>query len=224
MTKREKIYTFLCILFSVLIITGNLTYQKFVHLNFLYIHKFEISAAVIFYPLTFLITDLITEFYGKEKAKFCVLIGIIMNSIIAVSIMGLDSMQATEWSRVNNDTFRLVFGFYSIAFIGSMVACYISQRIDIMLYLWIKKRTSEKMLWLRNNGSTAISLLIDTSIVISFISISGAIPADKMIPLIINSYSFKLLFTICSTPIFYTSVWLIRKITKNEEISYEVTA
>ena len=218
MTKQEKIYTLLCVLFSVLIITGNLTYQKFVHLNFFYIKKFEISAAVIFYPLTFLITDLITEFYGREKAKFCVLNGIIMNSIVAISIVGIDSMHATEWSKVDNDTFHLVFGLYSIAFIGSMIACYISQRVDIALYLWIKARTTNKMLWLRNNGSTAVSLLIDTSIVVSFISFSGAIPFDKTLPLIANSYSFKLLFTICSTPLFYFSVWLIKKCNATKEI------
>jgi uncharacterized integral membrane protein (TIGR00697 family) len=212
MTRPEKIYTSLCVLFSVLIITGNLTYQKFVYLHFLYLYKFELSAAVIFYPLTFLITDLITEFYGKEKANFCVLIGITMNSVVALSVIGLDSMHATEWSKVDNDTFHLVFGLYSVAFIGSMIACYISQRIDIILYLWIKKRTSDKMLWLRNNGSTAISLLIDTSIVVSFITLSGAIPVDKMLPLIINSYSFKLLFTLCSTPLFYLSVWTIKKL------------
>lgn len=222
--KSDKIYTALCILFSVLLITGNLTYQKFVHLNFLYIHTFEISAAVIFYPLTFLITDIITEFYGKEKANFCVKMGITMNILIALSVMGLDSMQATEWSRVNNETFHLVFGLYSIAFIGSMVACYISQRIDIILYLWIKKRTSNRMLWLRNNGSTTFSLLIDTSIAVGFITVAGAIPLDKMLPLIINSYSFKLLFTICSTPIFYVSVWLIKKITKQENTTNLATA
>lgn len=216
MTKSDQIYTALCILFAVLLITGNLTYQKFVHLNFLYIHTFEISAAVIFYPLTFLITDIITEFYGKEKANFCVKMGITMNILIAISVMGLDSMNATEWSRVNNDIFHLVFGLYSVAFIGSMVACYISQRVDIILYLWIKKRTSNRMLWLRNNGSTSISLLVDTTIAISFVTAAGAIPLEKMIPLIINSYGFKLLFTICSTPIFYISVWLIKKITMQE--------
>ena len=212
--KLEKIFVFLCAFFAVLIIVGNLTYQKFVYLNFFYIHHFEISAAVIFYPITFLITDLITEFYSKEKANFCVKTGIIMNIIVALSIIGLDSMKATEWSHVDNGTFHLVFGLYSVAFIGSMIACYISQRIDILLYLWIKKRTSEKMLWLRNTGSTAVSLFIDTSIVIMFLSISGAVPIEKMLPLIINSYSFKLLFTICSTPIFLACVWIIKTISK----------
>ncbi len=224
MKKSDQIYTALCILFSVLLITGNLTYQKFVHLNFLYIHTFEISAAVIFYPLTFLITDIITEFCGKEKANFCVKMGITMNILIAFSVIGLDSMKATEWSRVNNDTFHLVFGLYGIAFIGSMIACYISQRVDILLYLWIKKRTSDKMLWLRNNGSTAISLLIDTAIAISFVTAAGAVPFDKMIPLIVNSYSFKLLFTVCSTPIFYLSVWLIKRFTKQESNTNIATA
>lgn len=210
MTATEKIYTGLCGLFSILIVLSNLTYQKFVALPILPFHTFEISVGAILYPLTFLLTDLITEFYSKERANFCVKFAIIINIIVAGILMFMDSLTATEWSKIDNDTFHHVFGFYSVAFIGSILACYISQAFDIVLYLWIRKTTKGKYLWLRNSGSTSISLLIDTSIVISVMSLFGILPPEQIIPLIINSYSWKLFFTISMIPVFYGLVSLMK--------------
>ena len=68
----DKIYTTICVLFAVLIVMGNMIYQKFVVLPILPFHTFELSVGAITYPLTFLLTDLIAEFYGKNKANFCV--------------------------------------------------------------------------------------------------------------------------------------------------------
>jgi uncharacterized integral membrane protein (TIGR00697 family) len=215
MTREESIYSSLCVLFSVLIVTGNLIYQKFVFLPILPFHAFELSAGAILYPLTFLLTDLITEFYGKEKANFCVKLGIYMNIFIACVIMGVDHLDATIWSKIDNATFHKMFGFYSVAFVGSILACYTAQLVDITLYLWIRKITKGKWLWARNNGSTAISLFIDTFIVISFMTIFHVLPIDHMWPLIINSYLFKLLFSICSTPLFYVCVGIIRNLQQN---------
>ena len=210
MSAAEKIYTTLCVLFAVLIVVGNLIYQKFVFLPILPFYTFELSVGAITYPLTFLLTDLIAEFYGKDKANFCVRLAITMNIIVAVIMIMMDKLSATEWSKIDNITFHNVFGLYSVAFIGSIIACYIAQLIDITIYLWIRKLTHGKWLWLRNNGSTAISLFVDTCIVISFMSIFGVLPIDRMWMLIINSYLFKLFFTICSTPLFYICVGIIR--------------
>lgn len=212
MSNVEKIYTGLCTLFSVLIIVGNLTYQKFIVLPILPFHTFELSVGAMIYPLTFMITDLIAEFYGKEKARFCVQFAIAMNVFAAIIIMSMDRLPATEWSNIDDSTFHKVFGLYSVAFIGSMIACYTSQALDIKLYLWIRKLTKGNWLWLRNNGSTAISLFVDTFIVISFMTFFGALPVEQMWVLILNSYSFKLFFTICSTPLFYVCVGLMRKL------------
>lgn len=211
MTPRDKIYTTLCVLFSVLLILGNLIYQKFVSLPLLPFYTFELSVGAILYPLTFLLTDLMTEFYGKEKARFCVRLAIAMNVIVACAVTGMDFLKATEWSRIDNDTFHKVFGFYSVAFLGSIIACYIAQGIDISIYSWIRKITGDKWLWLRNNGSTMISLFIDTSIVISFMALFGVLPRDQMGMLIINSYLFKFFFILCSTPLFYGGYFILRQ-------------
>jgi len=124
----------------------------------------------------------------------------------------MDSLTATTWSPVDNQTFHRVFGFYSVAFIGSLLACYTAQSVDIILYTWIRRLTGAKWLWLRNNGSTAVSLFIDTSIVISFMTFFGALPITHMGTLIWNSYVYKVCFTVLSTPLFYMSVYGLRKL------------
>ncbi|MCE3230195.1 MAG: hypothetical protein K0R76_349 [Alphaproteobacteria bacterium] len=212
MSTSDKIYTTLCVLFSVLIVIGNLIYQKFVSLPLFSFHTFELSVGAMVYPLTFQLTDLITEFYGKEKANFCVRLGVSMSLFVAFIIAGMDQLEATSWSKITNDTFHNVFGSYNVAFIGSMIACYVSQAFDIFIYLGIRKWTGSKWLWLRNNGSTAISLLIDTSVVICIMTLFGVLPMERMGTLIANSYLFKLFFTVCSTPLFYTGFWIIRRL------------
>ncbi|MDD9331877.1 MAG: queuosine precursor transporter [Wolbachia sp.] len=211
MNVNDKIYTFLCVLFAVLVITGNLIYQKFVSLSVLSIYTFELSVGAILYPLTFLLTDLIAEFYGKEKSGFCIKLAIVMNVIIVIVVALMDNLNATSWSKIDNKTFHMVFGKHSINFIASIIACYTAQLIDIRIYLWIRNVTNGNFLWLRNNCSTAISLLIDTTIVISILCMFGVLPTDHMLPIIISSYLFKLFFTICSTPLFYFGVWVIGK-------------
>ena len=222
MTIDERIYTTICVLFAVLIVSGNMIYQKFVVLPILPFHAFELSVGAVIYPLTFLLTDLIAEFYGKNRANFCVKLALTMNIIVAFIIALMDKLSATEWSKIDSATFHKVFGLYSVAFIGSIIACYTAQLIDITIYLWIRKATNGKYLWIRNNGSTAISLFVDTSIVISFMSLFGALPIERMGTLIINSYLYKLFFTVCSTPLFYGVVSIIKFIRKKESYSESV--
>lgn len=209
MNKSEKIYLSLCLSFVTLIMLSNIVYQKIVvlHLRF---YEFELSAGAILYPLTFLITDLITEFYGKTKAQFCVKLAIFVNLFVVLIIAFIDYLPATTWSKIDNSTFHEVFGYYAVPFVGSMLACYIAQTFDVRLYLLIRHITKGKYLWLRSNVSTCISLLLDTTIVIGIMTLFGILPYVQIWSLIGNSYSWKLLFTICSTPLFYLGALSIR--------------
>jgi uncharacterized integral membrane protein (TIGR00697 family) len=195
-----------------------LIYQKFVILSIFDFHVFELSVGVILYPFTFLLTDLIAEFYGKEKASFCVKLAICMNILSVLIIYSMDNLEATKWSKVNNETFHKIFGHCGYAIIGSILACYISQLVDISLYLWIRKITKGRYLWMRNNFSTSISLFIDTSIVISFLTFFGILSADHFWTLISNSYSYKMCVTILSTPLFYLCVKTIKMLGNKSDI------
>ncbi len=207
----DKMYIVLCALFSVLIIICNLTYQKFVYLPVLPFHTFELSVGAILYPFMFMLTDLIAEFYDKKRANFCVRLAICMNVLAALIVTSMDFLNATPWSKIDNTVFHRVFGHYGLAFIANIIACYTAQLIDISLYLWIKKITNGRLLWLRNNGSTAISLFVDTFTAISLLTILGVFPKEYMLVIMINSYSYKLFVTICNTPIFYLLVATIKK-------------
>ena len=135
-----------------------------------------------------------------------------MNVLVVAMISLMDVLNATSWFPVDKITFHRVFGFYSVAFIGSILACYVAQSIDIVLFLWIRRFTGAKWLWLRNNGSTAVSLLIDTTVVISFMTFFGALPKIHMATLIWNSYVYKVCFTVLSTRLFYIGVYMLRTI------------
>jgi uncharacterized integral membrane protein (TIGR00697 family) len=137
-------------------------------------------------------------------------------------IAGMDQLEATDWSKIDNVLFHKVFGLYSIAFIGSILACYTAQTVDIMLYVWIRKITKGKWLWVRNNGSTAVSLFVDTFIVITFMTLFHILPLERMWPLIMNSYFFKLFFSICSTPLFYLLVKIIKTLQRNGNIQSKI--
>lgn len=211
MVAIDKVYVILCALFSVLIVVCNLTFQKFVYFSILPFHTFELSVGAILYPAMFLLTDLIAEFYDKKRATFCLRLGIAMNVIAALIVSSMDSLQATPWSKIDNDIFHAVFGAYVLALVANMVACYMAQSVDITLYLWIKKLTKGKQLWLRNSGSTAISLFVDTFTAIILLTVLGVFPKEQLWTIIMNSYSYKLFVTVCSIPLFYLLVGTIRK-------------
>lgn len=168
--------------------------------------NFELSSGALFYPFTFLITDLITEIFSKDKASFCVKLGLSLNIFAALTIAFMNYLPATSWSKLDNVLFHQVFGMYGAAFLALAFACYFSQNIDIIIYITIKKLTKDKYLWLRNNISTSIALLIDTTLVISVMALFGALPNEQKWSLIFNSYRFKLMITFLSTPLFM--LWL----------------
>ena len=208
--RNERVYICLTAIFCVLIIIGNLIYQKFVYLPVGF-YTFEISCGVIPYPFTFLITDLIAEFYGKQRARFTVKLGIALSIMVAGIFYVATSLQPTPWCLKISEEFNQVFGFFGIAFGCSLVATYCSQRLDVFIYLGIKKITSGKLLALRNFFSTSISLFVDTFIVLSLMTLLGVIPKSQYSGLIFQSYGFKISFAIVAVPLFYVLVKILRK-------------
>jgi len=209
-TNLEKLYAVFCALFSGILITCTLTYKKIVYLPIFDIHTFTLSVAVIVCPILFVLSDLLAEFYEKKQASFCVKVAIGINIVVALIVMGMDALEATSWSTVGVHTFHQVFGSYGWAFLACLFACYTAQLVDINIYLWLKKLTKGKMLWLRNNGSTAVSLLVDTVVAIGLLTLLGIYPKEEMLHVMLHAYSYKLLFSFCNIPFFYFFVWLIR--------------
>ncbi len=125
--------------------------------------------------------------------------------------MVANSVQATEWSPVNDATFSNVFGLTGIAVGASMLAYLLAQFIDIRVFHFWKKLTNGKHLWLRNNASTFSSQLVDTATVLVLLCLAGGIAWDKFWVLLLNGFLFKVIMALIDTPILYIVINVIRK-------------
>lgn len=210
MLIRNQILLGLSALFCSIVVTGNLTFQKFVYIN-LPFYQFEVSVGVILYPVTFLIMDLITEFFGKQAASFVIRLGISINLTVIALLFFADNLTATSWSPVDDKTFSIVFGSYTIATVASLIANYLAQLIDVNIFLWLKKLTRGKHLWLRNNVSTIIGQLIDTLTVVSILCIFDILSVNVYWSVIISSFTFKVICALIDTPFCYLFSHLIQK-------------
>ena len=105
-----SIYLILAAIFIASLVVSNLIFQKFLTWDFFGIYTFEISVGILPYPVTFLVTDLISEIYGKKKANQVVITGIVASAFSLLIIMVSDAAPATSWSPIGNEVFHQVFG------------------------------------------------------------------------------------------------------------------
>ena len=188
------------------------------------VNLFEISVGILPYPITFLITDLISEIYGKKKANE-VVVGGIFASFFAMGIIYVaNAVPATDWSPVSDDLFSTVFGSTAIAVLASMMAYLFAQFIDIQIYHYWKRLTAGKHLWLRNNCSTFLSQFIDTATVLLLLCGFGEISWNLFGGLLLAGFLFKIIIAALDTPFLYLGVYMFRKRFKldiNEEIELD---
>ena len=224
----KKIYLYLAGLFITSLVVSNLIFQKFFYwypLNIeIFENKlFELSVGILPYPITFLITDLISEIYGKKKAKDVVITGIFASFFSIILLLISEAVPAVENSPVSDEEFKKVFSVSSIAVFASMSAYLIAQLVDIRIYHFWKKLTKGKFLWLRNNFSTFSSQFIDSCLVIGLLCLFNIISWDLFWGLVLSAIIFKVLVALIDTPFLYFFVWLFRKkfnLKINEEIKF----
>ena len=174
------------------------------------------------YPITFLITDLISEIYGKKRANDIVIVGIFASLFSLLIIYTASNVPATTWSYVDDTMFNEVFGNTSLAVFASMATYLFAQFVDIQIYHFWKRVTKGKHLWLRNNFSTWFSQFIDTLTIVTLLCSFGIIDWINFPGLLISGFSFKVLVAMLDTPFLYLGVYLFRKRFKlkvNEEIN-----
>jgi uncharacterized integral membrane protein (TIGR00697 family) len=182
---------------------------------------FELSVGILPYPITFLVTDLISEIFGKRAANRVVVAGILA-SFFSMSILLLAGIvPALPNSPIDDSTFDSVFALSPIAVLASMMAYLFAQFIDIRIYHFWKNLTKGQHLWLRNNFSTFASQFIDTFTVVGLLCVFDVLAWDAFLGLLISGVVFKILVAIIDTPLLYLSVNWIRsyfKLEINEEI------
>ncbi len=216
-----NIYLILGSLFITSLVVSNLIFQKFFYWNPFGWFPFELSVGLLPYPITFLITDVISEVYGKKKANQVVITGIIASFFSILIVLIGDVATATSWSPVNEKTYTTVFGLSPVAVLASMLAYLFAQFIDIRIFHFWKQKTNGKYLWLRNNFSTFSSQFIDTFTVVLLLCVFGVISWERFASLVWAGFLFKICVALLDTPVLYIIVYLFRKrfkLTHGEEL------
>ncbi len=206
---QERLYLIFTGIFIASLVACNLIFQKFFTWNFLGI-QFELSVGIIAYPVTFLVTDLISELFGKKRANQVVISGFFASVFTTALIFISMNATAAEWSPIDSQTFNKVFGLSAPAFLASMVAYLCAQFIDVRIFHFWKRLTKGKYLWLRNNASTMFSQLVDTSLVLVILCFAGAIEWERFTTLLFMGWLFKVLVALIDTPIIYLALWLLK--------------
>lgn len=238
LTRADKVYLILASFFlGSLTMLNILGTSRFIDLTFSFFSieiPFVLAIGVLPYPLTFLCTDLISELFGKKKANFIVWLGLALN-IWVIFIVWLAGFIDAPESLVNGELALEVkdgqayaphgYEFYHIrkltlgATFASMIAYMAAQFIDVQIFHYLKEKTKGKMLWLRNNVSTLISQLVDTTavILITYYYANG-LPLDDngvlthpLMYFIISGYVFKIVIALLDTIPFYLAAAYLKK-------------
>lgn len=158
--------------------------------------------------MTFFITDMISEKWNKGLAQQAVMVGFLSSIVVTVAIYTVIIWPSAPFAIEQAEIFSQALGMTPRIVIAGLITYLISQNIDVFLFHAIKAKTNRKHLWLRNNGSTIISQLIDTTI-FTAIAFYGIFP---LMPVIISSWLFKVLIAALDTPFIYLASNLVDKI------------
>lgn len=210
-SKALTVYLILAALFMCALVVSNLIFQKFVSIDFFGLYTFKISVGVLPYPITFLITDIISEIYGKKKANQIVTVGIFASIFSMLIVYTASALPAIDNSPVSNDQFTLVFGQTALAVLASMMAYLFAQYVDIMVFHFWKNVTKGKHLWLRNNFSTFTSQFVDTFSVLFLLCSFEILPWDVFSELLWSGFLFKVVIAILDTPFLYAAVYALQR-------------
>ncbi|MDP4151290.1 MAG: queuosine precursor transporter [Bacteroidota bacterium] len=173
--------------------------------------SFVLTCGVLLWPLEFVITDIVNEFFGPKAVRRISITAVVLISYaflmyyLAIGIPPADVWLASSQKQgVPNiqDSFNAIFGQNMRIIIGSLVAFLVSQVVDVTVFHQIKKRTGNKWLWLRATGSTLVSQLVDSYIVL-FIAFSGTFTWQVILAIGMMNYIYKFVVAIILTPLIY---------------------
>ena len=208
MEFKNRLYLILSGIFIASLVTCNLIANKFVTVDFVF-KVFVVSAGILPYPLTFLVTDLISELYGQKKANLVVFSGFIASLFVFLFLWLGGQFNSIPTSIVDDVTYNAVFQNAWRLIAGSMIAYLFAQFIDVRVFHFWKKLTNGKHLWLRNNGSTIASQFVDTTLVICILFV-GVWETDQIFSAIIDGWLFKMMMALIDTPIIYGIIYLLK--------------
>ena len=212
-SKKELVFIILAGIFITNAVTAELIGGKLIQIG-----PFVMSIGILPRPVVFLTTDLINDYFGKEGVKK---LSYITAALIAYSFillfLAMTIPAATGISPVDDEQFKAVFGQSMWIIVGSIIAFLFSQLIDVYVFSYFKKKTGNKKIWLRATGSTVVSQLFDSFIVLGIAFwLPGKINTETFVSSALTGYTFKLGTAVLLTPIIYLGHYWIEKYIKED--------
>ena len=212
-SKKELVFVILAGIFITNAVTAELIGGKLIQIG-----PFVMSIGILPWPIVFLTTDLINDYFGKEGVKK---LSFITAALIAYSFillfLAMTIPAATGISPVDDEQFKAVFGQSMWIIVGSIIAFLFSQLIDVYVFSYFKKKTGNKKIWLRATGSTVVSQLFDSFIVLGIAFwLPGKINTETFVSSALTGYTFKLGTAVLLTPIIYLGHYWIEKYIKED--------
>jgi uncharacterized integral membrane protein (TIGR00697 family) len=212
-SKKETVYIILAGIFITNAVVAELIGGKLIHVG-----PYLMSVGILPWPIVFVTTDLINEYFGERGVKK---LSLITACLIAYTFMiiylAMQIPAVAGDGLVSDDQFNGVFGQSLWIIVGSITAFIISQLIDVTIFHFLKNKTGNKMIWLRSTGSTVISQLFDSFIVLGIAFwMTGKMTTEVFIASAFTGYFVKLIIAIALTPLIYLGHSLIEKYLRNE--------
>ncbi len=157
------------------------------------------------FAITFPITDVVTEVWGARRARLIVYGGALVNLFVMLALSLAVALPSPEYWQPQNDAYTLLYAAAPRLWLASITAVVVSQLLDIYVFNVIRSMTGERMLWLRNNGSTLVSQAVDT-VIFYMIAFYGLISNEALFSLLVGNYLLKILLSVLDTPLVYVLV------------------
>lgn len=206
-SKKDTVYVVLAGIFITNAVVAELIGGKLIDVG-----AAVMSIGILPWPIVFVTTDLINEYFGEKGVRR---LSFITAGLIAYTFFILYfamKIPSTGISSVTTDQFNAVFGQSQLIIVGSIIAFLASQLIDVTIFHFVKKRTGNKMIWLRSTGSTVISQFFDSFIVLGIAFwLPGIMDTKTYIISGLTGYTVKLIIAVGMTPFIYLGHYLIQK-------------
>lgn len=213
-SKRETVFFILAGIFITNAVLAEAIGGKLIEIG-----PFIMSVGILPWPIVFLTTDLINEFFGKKGVRMISWFTAILIVFMFIILFFCMSIPAWDKSPVTGEAFNSVFGQSSMIIIGSIIAFLVGQFVDVQVFWFLREKTGKKMIWLRATGSTAVSQLVDTFIVVGIgFWLTGKVSTADYINMSLTGYTCKLIIAVALTPLIYLGHGAIDKYFGEKEV------
>ncbi|HEY9746710.1 MAG TPA: queuosine precursor transporter [Oculatellaceae cyanobacterium] len=213
----HKVYAWLAAVFVISLVIADLTGSML----FSFRPPFQkelvlLSAGVLPFPITFILTDLVNEFYGKSAARFITWLGFGMCLLTYVYLSVGAMLPVDDRTLLPKPAFMHIYTQYTGMFVASLIAYLIGQMLDIQVFHVFRTITKHRLIWLRATGSTVISQLFD-SLVVTTIAFWGQMQASDMLRLALGNYTWKFFIAVGITPLLYLGHYVMKRLMPGQE-------